>query len=99
MADEREVKVGTSVRFRFGFEEVTGHVAEDRGPIGVQSRHLYRIIYQTESQLKSSIELPAKFFEVVDERPPARRRSRKIGRVLKVKPRRRAKKIAAPKPS
>lgn len=99
MADEGEVTVGTRVRFRFGFGDVTGRVTEDRGPIGVQSRHLYRIVYQTESQPKSSIELPATFFEVVDERPSTRRRSRKIARVLKAKPRRRSKTITTPKPS
>jgi hypothetical protein len=37
------IRVGDSVRFRFGIEDVIGIIEEDCGPIGRKGRNLYRI--------------------------------------------------------
>ena len=50
---------GDRVRFRLGIRSVRGVVKEDRGPIGVNGRRLYRVEFREELPLPSQIELPA----------------------------------------
>jgi hypothetical protein len=37
------IEVGSKVRFRFGVEDVTAEVIEDRGPLGEDGEHIYRV--------------------------------------------------------
>jgi hypothetical protein len=37
------LKVGSTVRFRFGITDVTAKVVEDRGPLGRDGEHIYRV--------------------------------------------------------
>ena len=52
---------GDRVRFRFGTRSVHGVVKEDRGPIGIEGRHLYLVEFRQEPKAGSVslIELPA----------------------------------------
>jgi len=59
---------GDRVRFRLGIRSVLGVVKEDRGPIGIKGRRLYRVEFREELQSPSQIELPA------DEMQRVRRR-------------------------
>ena len=61
------IQVGDSVRFRFGIENVTGIVKEDRGPIGRKGRNLYRIQFSGGPFVPEPfhVELPADEFTVV----------------------------------
>lgn len=59
MASDREIKVGVTVRFRYGTASVSGDVKEDRGPIGVGGRRLYLIKFQAGLGFEGEIELPA----------------------------------------
>lgn len=66
---ERRFRKGDVVRFDFVLNKVQGVVVEDRGPIGVKGRRLYRVefwfgLYAEEP---SHIELPAERLELVTE--------------------------------
>jgi hypothetical protein len=58
---EPRFRKGDVVKFRLGTRAVQGEVKEDRGPIGVDGRHLYLVEFRSEPQsiAVSSIELPA----------------------------------------
>jgi hypothetical protein len=49
--------VGQKVKFRFGTDIVDGVVEEDRGPLGVGGRRLYRIAFQLEYADPMAVEL------------------------------------------
>ena len=67
MASDSEIHVGATVRFRYGIEEVNGVVKEDRGPIGVKGRRLYRIQFNAGPGYESEVELPADQLRVLNE--------------------------------
>lgn len=58
---EPRFRKGDLVKFRLGTRAVQGEVKEDRGPIGVDGRHLYLVEFRSEPEpiSLSSIELPA----------------------------------------
>ena len=56
---------GDRVKFRLGTRSVQGLVKEDRGPIGIKGRHLYRVEFRAEPQSPAQIELPADQLEAV----------------------------------
>ena len=60
-----QFRKGDRVEFRMGTRVVLGRVREDRGPIGINGRHLYLVEFHAEPQSPSHIELPA------DELEPA----------------------------
>jgi hypothetical protein len=62
----RAVKVGDTVRFSMANRDVVGQVREDRGPIGVGGRRLYRVVYEMGTDCWYAIELPAEDLEVVE---------------------------------
>ncbi len=68
MTEKRVFHVGNMVRFHFGPNKVNGVVKEDRGPIGVGGRRLYRIQFSLEPHHQSAIELPADELEFVHDR-------------------------------
>jgi len=52
-------KVGDWVTLQYGAREMIAQVAEERGPLGINQRHLYRIRVPTESgEAADSFELP-----------------------------------------
>jgi hypothetical protein len=62
----RPVQVGDTVRFYLANRPVVGQVREDRGPIGVGGRRLYRVVYEMGKDNQYAIELPADKLEVVE---------------------------------
>ncbi len=54
-------QVGQRVNFKFGTRDMQGVVKEDRGPIGMKGRVLYRIEFRFDAEAPdlSYIELPA----------------------------------------
>jgi hypothetical protein len=56
--EQPRFKVGDWVAFRFGARDVTARVIEDRGPIGVKGRRLYRISIASELGEPDAFELP-----------------------------------------
>ncbi len=65
-SSERKFRVGDIVRFVFGVTKVEGTIIEDRGPIGVGGRRLYRIRFQFQlDEEPMYIELPAADIEPV----------------------------------
>jgi hypothetical protein len=44
--DRRGLRVGSTVRFRFGVTDVTATVTEDRGPLGKGGEHIFRIRFE-----------------------------------------------------
>lgn len=54
------------MRFQLGFRPVQGVITEDRGPLGVGGRHLYRIEFRRESDPGSAefAELPTELLEL-----------------------------------
>jgi hypothetical protein len=65
MSANAAVKVGDVVRFTLGITLATGKVIEDRGPIGLKGRHLYRVRYGLGPEFTAETELPAEKLEVV----------------------------------
>lgn len=63
---------GDQVKFRLGTRSVQGRIKEDRGPIGVNGRHLYLVEFRAEPQSPSQIELPAEQLEVLHGRVATR---------------------------
>jgi hypothetical protein len=57
---EMSFRKGDLVSFRLGIRPLQGAVKEDRGPIGIQGRHLYLVEFRPEPQSVSLalIELP-----------------------------------------
>lgn len=64
---ERKFRKGDRVRFRFGIYFVEGVVKEDRGPIGLNGRHLYLVEFPfgLHAESPSHIELPAERLQLV----------------------------------
>jgi hypothetical protein len=65
MSRKATIRVGDHVRFQYGKYTVIGTITEDRGPIGMKGRNLYRIFCALEPEYSFEIELPAAEFEVV----------------------------------
>jgi hypothetical protein len=61
------IRVGDTVEFHLATNRVRGRVVEDRGPLGVGGRRVYRVevVFDPESTL--SYELPADLLERVSE--------------------------------
>lgn len=66
---DRRFRKGDVVRFQLPLRKVEGVVVEDRGPIGVKGRRLYRVEFRFEavSPSLSHVELPAEKLELVTE--------------------------------
>ncbi len=64
MAGEHEIRVGMTVQFRFGPQNVMGQVIEDRGAIGRGGRRLYLITFELGPGYRSEIELAAEELQV-----------------------------------
>jgi hypothetical protein len=64
---ERKFRKGDRVRFHFVTRFVEGVVREDRGPIGLNGRRLYRVEFRIGPHVESSshIELPAEELQLV----------------------------------
>jgi hypothetical protein len=60
------VRVGDKVRFRLGSRTFVGQVRENRGPIGVGGRLLFRVDQELGTDHPFSIELPAEEIQVVE---------------------------------
>jgi hypothetical protein len=55
----RTIRVGSTVRFRFGIEDVTAKVIEDRGPLGEDGEQIYRVRFwftDVEEPIEAEIE-------------------------------------------
>lgn len=63
----KQIKVGDKVRFKIGGRSVVGQVREDRGPIGLNGRHLYRVVYELGKDNAYSTELPPDQIEVIEQ--------------------------------
>jgi len=62
---DRRFRVGDRVRFPFGPSKAAGTIIEDRGPIGVGGRRLYRIRFQFHADEEPMhTELPATDLEL-----------------------------------
>src|SRR5947209_3027980 len=51
-------KVGDWVAFPYGNKDLIAQVVEERGPLGINRRHLYRILVPRESGEPDSFEMP-----------------------------------------
>jgi hypothetical protein len=69
---ESRCRKGQLITFRLGTRTVQGQIKEDRGPIGVNGRHLYLVEFQADPDSASQIELPADQIQPVDEAVSAR---------------------------
>ena len=71
---ETRFRKGDLVRFRLGLRYVEGEVKEDRGPLGVNGRHLYLVEFRQEAQSPSlsQVELPAVELESIHGAASAR---------------------------
>lgn len=60
---------GDRVRFRFVLRFVEGVVKEDRGPIGINGRHLYGVEFRfgPHDESLTYIELPAERLQLVQD--------------------------------
>ncbi len=56
---QRSFHVGDRVKFLFGTGSVEGVIVEDRGPIGVGGRRLFRVEFALDVNEPTYIELPA----------------------------------------
>lgn len=63
MAKTHKFRVGDRVRFALGMRPVEGRVTEDRGPIGIKGRRLYRVEFDAEPGSPYQVELPAEQLE------------------------------------
>ncbi len=61
------LKVGTTVIVRWGLQNVRGIITEDRGPIGIGGRRLYRVDADLGEGSPLVMELPALEIESVKE--------------------------------
>lgn len=66
---EMKFRKGDRVRFRFGIYVVEGVVKEDRGPIGINGRHLYLVEFRfgPHGESLSHIELPAERLQLLPD--------------------------------
>lgn len=66
---EKKFRKGDRVRFQFGIYSVEGIVKEDRGPLGINGRHLYRVEFPfgLHAESPSHIELPAEQLQLVQD--------------------------------
>lgn len=66
---ETKFRKGDRVRFRFVTRFLEGVVKEDRGPLGINGRHLYRVEFRLGPYVESSshIELPAEELQLVQD--------------------------------
>ena len=60
-----QFRKGDRVRFRLGVRSVQGTVQEDRGPIGINGRHLYLVEFPDDPASASHFELPAEELQPV----------------------------------
>ena len=60
------IRVGDKVRFHVGARSIVGQVREDRGPIGLGGRHLYRVLYELGKENWYTTELLADQIEVIE---------------------------------
>lgn len=71
---DRRFGVGDQVRFPFGTSKAAGTIIEDRGPIGVGGRRLYRIQFQFhDDEEPMHTELPASDLELEESMSPGRK--------------------------
>ncbi len=56
-------KIGDWVSFPYGIQQAFAQVIEDRGPLGVNHRHLYRIRFPRDHSEYDSFELPDPYLE------------------------------------
>jgi hypothetical protein len=66
---EKKFRKGDRVRFQFGIYSVEGIVKEDRGPLGINGRHLYRVEFPfgLHAESPSHIELPAEKLQLIQD--------------------------------
>lgn len=66
---EIKFRKGDRVRFHFVNRFIEGVVKEDRGPIGMNGRRLYRVEFRVGSYVESDshIELPAEKLQLVQD--------------------------------
>ena len=67
-APDTSLKVGAKVAFTFGLDRVKGVIVEDRGPIGVDGRRLFRVRFPLRPKSEDEehfAELPADRFKVL----------------------------------
>ncbi len=66
---ERKFRKGDRVRFQFGIYPVEGVVKEDRGPLGINGRHLYGVEFPfgLHAESPSHIELPAEELQLIQD--------------------------------
>lgn len=57
---------GVHVRFWMGLSYRYGVILEDRGPLGINGRHLYLVEFDAPPESPSRVELPADDMEVVN---------------------------------
>ena len=62
---ETQFHKGDRVKFKLGTRSVRGLVKEDRGPIGINGRHLYLVEFPAEPLSPAQIELPADQLEAM----------------------------------
>jgi hypothetical protein len=56
---------GDRVKFHLGVRWVRGTITEDRGPIGIKGRRLYRVEFRDDQSI-AHIELPAEDLQLVN---------------------------------
>jgi hypothetical protein len=61
----KRIRVGDKVRIHMGVRTIVGQVTEDRGPIGIGGRRLYRVDYELDKGNWYLTELPADEIEVI----------------------------------
>jgi hypothetical protein len=54
----RRFRVGDRVSFHYGLRKITARIVEDRGPLGVQGRRLYRLRPLSVPQETGDVEMP-----------------------------------------
>jgi len=74
---ETRFRKGDRVRFKLGLRWVHGTVTEDRGPLGVNGRHLYEVVFHEvvdpgQPPVPQRIELPAAHLKAVRRRVATR---------------------------
>jgi hypothetical protein len=73
-------QVGDRVRFQFGAQKLTGKIIEDRGPLGIRGRRLYRVELPMDPYDSEVLPLAEDEMELVpsDEPPPVLDRKKVI---------------------
>jgi hypothetical protein len=60
-------RAGDSVTFLFGPQKVAGEIVEDRGPLGVYGRRLYRVRIKRPDEDETTFEIPEEDIESPEE--------------------------------